>query len=634
MYSSFSEHTDWLFRAMALWLFEFNYWATKTAKHWGRGPREWNMQNLWLNIQVPSPVVRSPSSIQNPRQDSEAHDISLPTPLQALVTGHSVAPPKLCRWIIHCHPDAYDYVYEIITEPVHEEEDPDPNIDPTDESSWSNWPATALQGPSLETKLLKGLQESCFTRTDEVDLPIAIPQVMSMTNEANISLLEKALGFAIKGRNADLVSDLLYRIKEPLTSIQPLHLATSYLDGSRSCCLIVLELVKRRGWREKGRLPTNDLGHSVVDNLMITILRSHTRLSPGDVEPAWKEQQLFPGEEVDICGRWDAESECFLQRTSRGNRPVAFEWKHKFCHTSIQTISHCLSALAYSGDYTVFHESSGLFVKRCFTCGRKLELLPLHVAVIVAFSLAQYGQPEEDLFGIITITLQFLSHGSKPRETANISPELLLGIDSAPSPSNCEHREYTPLELAQAIPRNIISMWTRAHQDGWNVMCEILGIAEIGPSPDYIDEDGVSDTVRLPEQAELDVGPFYSDMYIEKESNDEDKRWLGRTHKLAVLFGVCQTEYLTYRRLREGDSWQSNRFDMTVLLQSLVQGGKLAVGGILEQMLMHKVEYEGHFSEAATLRFPRADEVATEDISNLEKDWSLLKIVPPPIPYE
>lgn len=53
----------------------------------------------------------------------------------------------------------------------------------------------------------------------------------------------------------------------------------------------------------------NDLGHTVLDSLMASILKSHTSRVPGVVHTTFGNDQRFAGEEVDICGRWDADSD-------------------------------------------------------------------------------------------------------------------------------------------------------------------------------------------------------------------------------------------------------------------------------------------------------------------------------------
>ena len=132
------------------------------------------------------------------------------------------------------------------------------------------------------------------------------------------------------GRNVELVGDLIRQIQKAeidISSLHPGHLAISYLDGAKSCCNI-LDLICLN-FRRKD-ININHLGHTILDNLMIAILKAHTSVSPGAVDDNMKAQTRFIGEEVDICGRWDADSPYFRSLLESG-RSVPFEWKHPFC---------------------------------------------------------------------------------------------------------------------------------------------------------------------------------------------------------------------------------------------------------------------------------------------------------------
>lgn len=59
-------------------------------------------------------------------------------------------------------------------------------------------------------------------------------------------------------------------------------------------------------------------GHTILDSLMITILKSHTSCVPGDVNEILAGKSRFEGEEVDTCGRWNADSDAWLSLLARG----------------------------------------------------------------------------------------------------------------------------------------------------------------------------------------------------------------------------------------------------------------------------------------------------------------------------
>jgi hypothetical protein len=102
-------------------------------------------------------------------------------------------------------------------------------------------------------------------------LPIALPKIVKAIDV----LLREALGFAIMGRNLDLVTTLLHRISETKIEIigfYPPHLAASYLDGVTSCCNILGELLgashrlqEPESFQEIRDPYINNLGHTVLD---------------------------------------------------------------------------------------------------------------------------------------------------------------------------------------------------------------------------------------------------------------------------------------------------------------------------------------------------------------------------------
>lgn len=183
-------------------------------------------------------------------------------------------------------------------------------------------------------------------------------------------------------------------------------IATSYLDGARTCCNMFGIVSTYFSGARMTEVYVNELGHTIIDNLLISILKSHSSAKPFVVDQAWKDNPRFCGEEVDICGRWDADSPCVRQQYANGNPTTPIDWKHKFCHTSIQTIRHCLIALFKRAPKRLVRETvSGLYVHRCFDCGVKLQSHVLHSLVITAYHLPSKGCQDEDMFGMLACLL-------------------------------------------------------------------------------------------------------------------------------------------------------------------------------------------------------------------------------------
>jgi hypothetical protein len=87
----------------------------------------------------------------------------------------------------------------------------------------------------------------------------------------------------------------------------------------------------------------------VLDNLVIAILKGHTSITPGIANNGWRNQSRFAGDEIDICGRWAPDSNELATVLGSGVGGIPLEWKHKFCHTSVQVTLHCIQAAEFHG---------------------------------------------------------------------------------------------------------------------------------------------------------------------------------------------------------------------------------------------------------------------------------------------
>jgi hypothetical protein len=70
------------------------------------------------------------------------------------------------------------------------------------------------------------------------------------------------------------------------------------------------------------KLYTYHLNHTDLDNLMIAILKAHSSCTPAMADEAFKKEHRFAGEEVDICGRWDADSDCIRHLQASGSPTI------------------------------------------------------------------------------------------------------------------------------------------------------------------------------------------------------------------------------------------------------------------------------------------------------------------------
>lgn len=614
------------YRIISSWLYQFWVFAFKTAKHWGRGPRDWNASMLRFDRyqeRLTLSAANTPDTTMNSstqQTDLRDHTINIGSPGSTLQR-----PSDLCRWSIHI----VDMPYIRITSPP---PTPPADLDPDNEQSWTEW--TTSSDPILFIKKLQdGLDNNDFSNVTVEELPIAVTRIVRAAQHSPNELLKEAFGFSIMAHNLALVEGLLGQIHSAdvdVGDLYPFHLATSYLGGSKTCCT-VLDVI--------GHLPpnvtvrthyVNDLGHTVLDNLMISILKAHTSCVPYMVDHAFRKEKRFAGAEVDICGRWDADSDCVRVLLANGNPAIPFEWKHMFCHTSAQTICHCIETMFGPPWRPDINRPSGLFLNHCSQCGQKLQLLPLHTLIVTAFHLAQHGCQNENLFGILACLLCLLGSGANPLLKAHVSGQALLTTGQA---DVCDHEELDPLELTDRVPNSFTSAWSTEVIVGWQILRHVLRHSQAEWSPRRFHRKSP------PEQEKHDdeFGEFVADSDEEMSVDDElstdehlptnctevdyhESNFFGKDKVLATLRAAVQTELLTYRRLERGDSWISSNFSMHDLLGSLNGGTDIRIQLVQKKMMKSFCDC-GKFFEAEDESCVRVEEASAHYFSNLE-DWN------------
>lgn len=641
------------------WQFSF-----RTARTWGRGPHNWNASSLRFN-QFSNRRIESLPGTPGLNINSPEHHSYHQKSQERFHNGSNIQKPTaLCRWSIHV-PEGY-YSRDISPRPAEEAA-----VDPENEDTWKPW-ATPAGIHHFATSLQENLESNDFSNIEAGKLPISATQIARAAKRSPEQLLEEAFGFSIMARNSALVDDMMVHIDNTadfaLHDLFPLHLASSYLDGAKTCCGIFDFIVDGMPAGEASirKLYVNHLNHTVLDNLMIAILKAHTSCTPVMVDEAFKKEHRFAGEEVDICGRWDADSDCIRQLQASGNPTIPHAWKHMFCHTSAQVITHCIGNLFSPHWAPDIDIPSGLFLKRCLneTCGLKLQLKPLHTLVVTAVYLAQLGRDGETLFGMLACLLCLLGKGANPLLKAHISPMALLSNDDS---QECSHSELDPLELAQAVPEELISKWPQERRTGWEIFCSVLRLSqsEWNPQPPperarsnstgsfrniYSDlvkstgEEATSDGHQAMDIDEDDES-INDDEYEDEEDDDGDdddeyydenrgipafcadhrftsyqQNFFGKNKTLATLWAAVQTELLTYRRIAEGDSWISANFNMESVLESLQKGDKLSIGLVSKNMMKPFCSC-GVFCDSDDVACQRVDEASAYYFSNLE-DWN------------
>ena len=632
------------------WQFSFT-----TARTWGRGQRFWNASNLRFD-EFSKAIIEShphtPATIVNSYEQHSRRDG------KSTRSPNIPEPSPLCRWSIHVREISYDRVKS------------PPLAAPAEDAADETW--TGSEGiHQFAQRLQEGLESNDFSTVEVKDLPLSSGQIAKAAKRSPEQLLEDVFGFSIMARNRGLVCDMLEYIEArtdfSLHDLYPLHLASTYLDGSKTCCSVFDDILEGMpsGEASVRKLYTNHLNHTVLDNLMIAILKGHTSCTPVMVDEAFKKERRFAGEEVDICGRWDADSDCIHYLHATGNPSIPQKWKHMFCHTSVQAITHCVGSLFSPHWGPDINTPSGIFLKRCLNedCGLKLQLRPLHTLVVTTVYLAQLGSDGETLFGMIACLLCLLGKGANPLLKANVSLNALLNSDDS---QYCSHLELDPLELAQKVPLNLIAEWPQERIIGWKTFCKVLNLSQNEWKPlarprrsttapitivddfrsiygGFVEETDESIAMVEPPTMDLDFedGKDAEDGYQDEDDNesrdddsllpgycsdhDEDstpyqQNFFGKNNSLATLWAAVQTEFLTYRRLAEGDPWISENFEMQSVLESLETGEGLSIRLVSEGMLKPFCNC-GIFCGSEDPACIRVEEASSYYFSNLE-DWN------------
>ncbi|PMD49347.1 uncharacterized protein K444DRAFT_298311 [Hyaloscypha bicolor E] len=592
------------------WLNQFWLFGFQTAKNWGRGPRHWTADNLGFYQHRGSGTLSLPNT---PGLNAGSPMISDPGEKGAKV---GIKPSQLCRWSIHVP----DEDYEEVPSPPGDDE----YGDGQNESSWKEWPQSWVNHP-IEEKIVDALQTNSFSSLSVDEIPFSTAKVASAASKSPNEILVETVGFSIIAGNIDLLDTLLSEARNKavdLSSLYPFHLAISYLRGSKTCCnlLDLLHSVPLTIWPSKSSY--NSLGHTTIDNLMITILKSHTSTTPGFVDHALATENRFLGEEVDICGRWDADSECYREILGSGGPSVPFDWKHKFCHTSAQAICHCLDCL-HNYSARSLETPSGLFLRYCSECGRKLQLLPLHTLVLTAFQLGRSGCQGEDLFGALACLLCLIDNGIDPCRTAHFSTAALLGIESN---DRCSHEDLSPIDLAEQVPESMTNTWPLPARNGWQLFCLVLRKSHNERSLQDLEDREHEYGGRFTSTAfrEIDgIDKLFSDT-CRRHWEDDIPSCFGGSAQLGHIWAWVQAEFLSYRRLKENDPWTSEYFDMEELLRSLQLGDGISLGFLEHDMLKPYCRC-GRF----TWDTPHREQTAQYYFGNLD-DYTRLTAIPLP----
>jgi hypothetical protein len=276
-------------RILVDYFHDFYMHGFSMAKRWGSELPNMRQDQV---LAATSQVIGTP----NAWTPSIFLDLSPNSPsLNSLRGSHVSSPPtRLCRWSIHAK--SVHYTTEV--------------LDPLDDSNDYTEDDPELSISPFTAALQRSLASSDFTSTPKSDLPIA-QEIVSQSLEANPNALKlDAWKFAIMAGNDELLDQMLdydYKPPDDIESIHPFHLAASYLDGGETCCAVFTSLIGLLGSDFIFHHNTDHLGHTILDALLVSTIRSHT-------------SHRYPGEEKDICGRWIQNPQTSANYSTKGVR--------------------------------------------------------------------------------------------------------------------------------------------------------------------------------------------------------------------------------------------------------------------------------------------------------------------------
>ncbi|RYO91627.1 hypothetical protein DL766_003194 [Monosporascus sp. MC13-8B] len=215
--------------ATVTWLHDRWMYSFMTAKYWGKGPRYWTVQTIEFK-------TGTDKSLLEPATLSDSHG-SGSTP-----SAQSLQPKSECHWTIHHQGDEYEAL------PDSPEDGPMREYDIEDESTWPAWTSSV---DARTFNLLDDDDDDDDNDDDDDD----------DDNDDDDDLLDDYSEW-----------EKVYNI---YVEMEALHLAATYLDGSRQCCSLISELTV---FSDAGEI--DHFGHTVLDNIFLTILKSHTKVIP------------------------------------------------------------------------------------------------------------------------------------------------------------------------------------------------------------------------------------------------------------------------------------------------------------------------------------------------------------------
>jgi hypothetical protein len=245
--------------------------------------------------------------------------------------------------------------------------------------------------------------------------------------------------------------------------------------------------------------------------------------------------------------------------------------------------------------------------------------------------------------------MALLFQGVSPLHESEVSLPLLLRQDDD---GLCSHETLRPLDLAARIQSQFFSSWTNEVRLGWQIIVKVLEISEKQQDPtgwkDRLQERSryslleldkpemplVGSPGEICEAYDTDGAESQSDTTIPWDPegpcyfNELDQIHLVKDERLGNVWAVVRAEMLTYRRLEEGDPWNSENCDMKALLHYLETGDDSGIGlvakGLISADRCPCGKFGGDGFDCLTM-----ESASSRYFANLE-DWKRITVIPMP----
>ncbi|KAL3290595.1 hypothetical protein RB213_013142 [Colletotrichum asianum] len=495
--------------------------------------------------------------------------------------------------------------------------------------------------------------QSRFSLTSADQLPISDLIIAEAIVKSPEDLALDSWAFAIMAGNMRPILDKVYNemdcddIRVPgIGEIHPYHLAASFLDGGHTCCLVMNEIIiVLQSCHPIALNNVDSNGHTVLDSLMISVLRSHTDLTPPDVSTSFSQITRFPGEEKDVCGRWDADSPAIRQLQTRGDPRIPEQWKHNFCHSAVQAVIHNMTSIFGPPSSPNINTLSGLFGRRCTHCGLEMKLGPLHVLVVVAFYLAERGKDGETLFGALACLVCLLVLGASAQLTVDVS---VVDILTSPDEERCYHRPINAMELAQQVPQGTIDRWNSTCKVGWGCFLLVLQRETMG-FPRKASSSPREEEFEMFKHWTHDVSDKDDDHNTPGNDGDEEsiesESVCGLLHEhdmleipclhenIGIIWAAIQTEFLTYRKISSLDPNISENFQLAALEKWLREETDHFETPLVKDGMMKEHSVCGWFDDYSSIYNPTAADVCSQFFMNMDV-WARASFIERLIPLD